>query len=299
MENIRKIWSSNQTYRIILIIAIIYAFLRLGLHVTYISGELLSDDQIELATPIDLGTYINMVERLQKRENLYPDPTRPLERYIFYQYSPTYAGVFSYLFSRFSPKTLAFIHTLLHLIAYGALYFYWQRIFIRLKLKDATKMLAWTLPIWLVFYSFWGDLSVLNIRVFMALLITSLIDAMLRKRLAWALLSVTLILLTKPQWSVVIALPFILRQHRFFVKLVVLTVITYVCITGLTILILNPTYAWQQYHDYYLLLLNMRANFPWRGPDSSFLLSLIHPSEPSLRSSLSSSFFCFKKKNKQ
>ena len=87
----------------------------------------------------------------------------------------------------------------MHVIAYGLLYWTWGRIFRRLGLERAQDVLAWTLPVWLVFSQFWADLSYLNVYVFMALFASLLIDALWEEKLGWALLWLALIIQTKPQ----------------------------------------------------------------------------------------------------
>jgi len=59
-------------------------------------------------------------------------------------------------------------------------------------------MLAWLLPVWLVFAQFWSDLGYLNVYVLMALLATLFIDALLDERLGWSLVWVSIILQIKP-----------------------------------------------------------------------------------------------------
>ncbi len=63
-------------------------------------------------------------------------------------------------------------------------------------------------------------LDVLNIYILLALQATLLIDAVLRERLGWALLWLSLILQTKPMWAFAAAVPLLLGRYRFFLRLV-------------------------------------------------------------------------------
>jgi hypothetical protein len=140
-----------------------------------------------------------------------------------------------------------------------------------LGLNCAVQMLVWTLPVWLLFSSFWTDLSYLNIYIIMALLGTLLIDAVINEKLGQSVLWASIILQIKPQWVFAIAIPLFLGRYRFFLKLLILTCITSIGIVGVTLLLVGPTYGWQQYVNYIQFLSNMPGNFPWRGPESPFL----------------------------
>ena len=159
----------------------------------------------------------------------------------------------------------------MHIIAYGVLYFKWGRIFNHLKLVRAAKMLTWSLPVWLLFSSFWTDLSYLNIYIIMTLFATLLIEAILTENLGWSLFWLSIILQIKPHWAFAAAVPLLLGQRRFFLKLLALTVIVYVAITGITVLVVGPTYGWGQYRDYVTFLGRLSRDFPWRGPEKAFL----------------------------
>ena len=100
----------------------------------------------------------------------------------------------------------------------------------------------------------------------MSLLATLFIEAVLYERLGWSLAWLSIILQLKPQWAFAAAMPLLLGQWRFFLKLIALAIITYGAIVGLMMFVAGSTYVWQQYTDYFQFLLNMRGNFPWRGP---------------------------------
>ena len=88
-------------------------------------------------------------------------------------------------------------------------------------------MQAWTLPVWIIFSAFWGDLAYLNIYVITALCCTLLIEAILAERLGWALVWASLLLPTKPYLVFPLIIPLILGRPRFFWKLLVGTITAY------------------------------------------------------------------------
>jgi hypothetical protein len=189
----------------------------------------------------------------------------------FYQYPPSFAlAVTPFLW--ISREAAAVIHTILHLGAYIFLYILWGRIFKRLNLLRAEKMLVWTLPVWLLFSSFWTDLGYLNVYIFMALLATLAIKALVEEQLALSLLWISIILQIKPQWAFAIAIPLLLGRWRFFWKLLLLSLGSYAAVTVLTVLMVSPGYGWQQYGDYVRLLQGISAGgYPWRDPSMPFL----------------------------
>jgi hypothetical protein len=263
-------WSHSRVFRSTLVIVVIYIILRLGIQVYYLSGSWSNEGpgQTEPYIPIDLQEYLKAAQNFQMRQDLYLKG--PFERVEFYQYAPSYALALI-PFLRLTPAATVFLDTILHILAYILLYLCWGRIFYRLKLYQANELLAWTLPVWLIFSQFWGDLSFLNIYIFMSLFATLLIEAILYERLGWSLAWLSIILQLKPQWAFAAAIPLLLGQWRFFLKLIALAIITYGAIVGLMMFVAGPTYVWQQYTDYFQFLINMRDNFPWRGPDAPFL----------------------------
>lgn len=264
MAHLRQIWSSSKLYRITLIAALVYVLLRLAIQGVLIASLSLSGE----TEGYDLQIYLDAATRLQVGQDLYPEGK--WDRAEVYYYTPAFA----LLFIPFSQLPLAIpmiALTLLHLVAYGLLYAWWDGVFRRLDLDRAREVLAWALPIWLVSSSFWGDLSYLNIYVFVTLLATLFIDAILNEHLGRLLLWLSVILQAKPQWAFAIAVPLLLGRWRLFVKLVGLAILVYGAIAGITILAVGPSYGWQQYVDYFRFLWNVRDNFPWRGPDMPFL----------------------------
>ncbi len=276
-HHLRQGWSQSKTFRVILVAAIVYTVLRLIAQGVYLN-TLLSPSQSALPDwvgaegpmiPADLQIYLTAAEHFQLRQDLYlKGSLARLEDH--YPYAPSFALAFI-PFLWLSPGTAAIVHTLLHIIAYVLLYIWWERIFRRLGIERAGKILVWSIPVWLVFSAFWGDLGYLNIYIIMTLFGTLLIDAILHERLGWSLLWLSIILQIKPHWAFAAAVPLLLGRHRFFLKLVTLTIIVYVAILGTTILVAGPAYGWQQHVDYVQFLGRLSRDFPWRGPDAGFL----------------------------
>ena len=265
MDQLREVWGRSKAYRFVLIATIAYTVLRLGVQVAYL--VVLPQYTEGYDVPVDLGIYVDAARRLQSRQDLYP---QGLDRIEVFQYTPVYALAFAPFLA---PPALAVavVHTLLHIVAYGLLYARWWRLFGRLDMAKAQEGMLWTIPLWLLFSSFWTDLGYLNIYVIVALLATLLIEAVLDERLGWSLLWLSIILHIKPHWSFAAAVPLLLGRYRFFFKLVGLALVTYVAVAGLAVLAVGPAYGWKQYVDYVRFLGNMRAYFPWRGPDAGYL----------------------------
>jgi hypothetical protein len=263
MTQLRQIWSRSKGFRVILIVVAAYTVLRL-----VVQGALLVELLQTGTEGYDLQLYLNAASHLQMRQDVYLKGT--LNYVEFYQYSPAYALAFT-PFLWLPLSAVLIIHTLAHVVAYGLLYWLWDRTFKRLGLGHVSQTLAWLLPLWLVFSQFWADLGYLNVYVFMALLATLLIDAILNQRLGLSVLWLSIILQIKPQWAFAAGVPLLLGQWRFFLKLMGLTVATYAVIVGAVMLIVGPLYGWQQYLDYFQFLRDMRDNLVWRGPDAPFL----------------------------
>jgi hypothetical protein len=156
-------------------------------------------------------------------------------------------------------------------LIYAVLYVRWWRIFERLKMPRAREMMVWLLPVWMIFAGFWADMSYLNIYILMALLATHFFEAVIAERLGLSLLWLSIILQTKPQWAVIVLIPLLLGQYRFFVRLAALAVAAYAAIAAVTIVIVGPSYGWEQHRDYFHLLTGIGTNYPWRTPDDPYL----------------------------
>jgi hypothetical protein len=280
VRQIHRCWSRSRAFRITLVIALVYTVLRLAVQGVYLAVMLFPEQNVMGGMPgwagvegpmmpVDLQAYLDAAKRFQLGQDLYPKGSfTQLEG--LYQYAPSFA-LACIPFLWLSPVAVTIIHTLLHIAAYALLYVWWGRIFRRLNLDRAGEILAWTLPVWLIFPAFWSDLGYLNIYTITALLSTLLIDAVLNERLGWSLLWLSITLQTKPQWAFAAAVPLLLGRHRFFFKLIALTLVTYVVVVGATILVIGPAYGWQQYVDYFQFLPRLSHDFPWRGPDRGFL----------------------------
>jgi len=277
---IRHHWSQSTAFRVVLILAVTYAGLRLFVHGAYLSVLLAPNSATSEGLPgwaetegpmlpVDLQVYLDAAERFEKREDLYVRG-RVTRLEDLYQYTPAFAMV-SRVFLRLSPAALAAIHTLLHLVAYVLLYVLWDRVFKQSALPAARRTLAYAIPLWLMFPDFWSDLGYLNIYVFMALLSTLLIESILAERVFWSALWLSLILQTKPQWAAVAALPALLGRWRFTIKSAGLALGLYTASAALTVLASNPTYAVKQWVGYARFLTQLSGHFPWRLPGDGFL----------------------------
>ena len=275
-EAIRHAWSRSRPFRVFLVLALLYALLRLAVHAVYLTtllapapGDLPGWTGIEgPAVPVDLQVYLDGARHFLQHEDLYLTTLEQIEYH--YPYPPSYALAFV-PFLWLPAAAVSILHTLLHLFAYGLFYISWDRIFRRLGMTRAGDALAYTLPVWLVFSGFWADLGYLNIYFILALLATLLIEAILHERLGWAVLWLSLILQTKPQWAFAALLPLLLGRYRFFFRLMGLAALAYAAVVGVTVLAAGPDYGWAQYGAYARLLVRLQEQFPWRGPEAGFL----------------------------
>lgn len=270
INHIRRLWLESRTYRRILLVTLIYLLLRLALQ-GVVLAQVWSAGPVASETTLisnDLQIYMAAANRLVNGQDLYLQEA--LDKIAVFQYAPSFALALTPLLP-VPFGLLAALHTLLIIGCYGLLYLWWGRLFRRLGLDRAEAMLAWTLPVWIVFAAFWGDLAYLNVYVITALGCTLLIEAVLDERLGWALLWVSLLLPSKPYLAFPLAILLLLGRFRFFGKLLAGTIAAYGAITGLTILLLGPAYGWTQHLAYLRFLADMTANFPWRTAESGFL----------------------------
>ncbi|MBN1875440.1 MAG: hypothetical protein JXA33_14515 [Anaerolineae bacterium] len=280
VSEIKQLWQNSKTYRILLTATVVYAVLRLVVQGGYLAVMLFPEAKImggvpawvdveESVIPDDLRIYLEAAKQFQLHQSLYPQP--PVDKMEFYQYAPSYAFAFT-IFLGLSPLAVTVVHTLLRFLIYVWLYVLWGKIFQRHSITQAVHSLAWTLPIWILFTTFWNDLAYLNVYMFMALLATLLIDAILCERLGWSVLWASIILQIKPQWAFAIAVPLFLGRYRFFARLVVLIIVAYGVIAGGVTLIAGIPYGLQQHTAYFELLSSINGNaYPWRGPEAPFL----------------------------
>jgi hypothetical protein len=270
MEHIRNVWSRSGWYRLGVILALAFFAVRAAGQVYYlfIVSPLEMGSFRGVFVPNDLKDYLEAAQRFFLQEKLYL--SGQLDRVEFYQYSPAYALLLTPLLS-IQPTVIVILDTLLHIAAYAAMYLAWGRIFKRIGLPRGEEMLAWTLPLWLVFEPFWSDLSYLNIYILVALLATWLMEAVLREDLAGAVVWTVILLQAKPFWAFAVGVPLLLGNRKFFWKILAGTVLGYLAVAGITILAAGPEYGLQQYAAYFRFLPEMSSNFPWRGPDMPFL----------------------------
>ncbi len=267
MESLHQVWAKSKVFRVILIVAIIYASLRLVAQ-GYLSTQRMLPGQSETQIiPNDLQDYLDAATRLSNHEPLYPI-TSDYGKY--YQYPPVFALAIRPLLLLPPAINLA-LNFLLRLIGYCILYFWWGRIFQRAKLMRAFELWAWTLPIWLVFSSFWSDLAYMNIYIITAMFGTLFIDAVLEENLVLSVLWLSILLQTKPFWAFAIAIPLLLGRWKFFFKLLLMGIAANALLIGGFLLIVGPAYGWQQHIGFIHFLASLNNNFPWRGPETGFL----------------------------
>jgi hypothetical protein len=99
-----------------------------------------------------------------------------------------------------------------------------------------------------------------------------LIDAILQENLGWASFWLGAVILPiKPHWAFALALPLLLGRYKFFVRLLIGSMIAYLIVAGITILAGGIGYGLQQYQDYFGFLARVSRDYPWWGPDKPFL----------------------------
>ncbi len=280
MKSLLTLWRQSKIWRFMVTGSIAYVLLRLVVHGLFLSlllfpgqgplGDLPAwTESQEAMVPADLQIYLNAAKNFRSRQGLYLQGSLArLEDH--FPYAPSFALAFI-PFLWLSPVAVTIVHTVLHFVALLLLYFCWGQIFKQLNLERAVQILPWTIPVWLLFSSFWTDLSYLNIYIVMALIGTLLIRAIINEQLGGAVLYLALVLQIKPHWAFAAVVPLLLGRYRFFFKLMVWTLVAYLLTTGIVILVASPAYGWQQYIDYVRFLARLSRDFPWRGPDSGFL----------------------------
>ena len=272
MKYIRECWSRSKAYRVLLILAVIYAVLRLAIQVFLFSDAMRPEAVAEgVQVSADLQqSYIASARHFQAREDLYL--TGSLEHVeAHYLYSPAFAFFFSPLLL-LPLQILLPLMLVIHVVAYGLLYVWWQRIFEQNNLSRLASQWARLLPLYLVFTVFWDDLAYMNTYIIIALFATFLIDAIMQEKLGWASFWLGAVILPiKPHWAFALALPLLLGRYRFFIKLLGGAVVAYLIVAGVTILAGGVEYGIRQYQDYFSFLSRLTRDYPWWGPDRPFL----------------------------
>lgn len=273
MSEIRTLWHKSKVYRVVLVLALIYTVLRLGVHGFYLATLLIPERlpewvgaEHQSSVPVDLQLYLDAAHRFRNGEALY----HTARRIEVYQYSPSYALFFTPFLSM-TPTSLVIFQTIIHIAAYLLTYLWWEKLFDNLHLEMAKTTLASTLPIWLCFSAFWSDLGYLNIYIPMVFIGSLFIEAALKENLSQAVIWLTLILLIKPHWAFALAVPLLLGRYRFFAKLILLAFTGYAIVVIFTMLMGGMDYVWTQYGEYVRFLTRLSHDFPWRGPEEAFL----------------------------
>jgi hypothetical protein len=272
VKYIRECWSGSKSYRVLLILAIIYALLRLAIQIFLFSDAMRPEAVAEgVQVSADLQqSYIASAQHFQAHEDLYLKGS--LEHVeAHYLYSPAFAFFFGPILL-LPLQILLPLLVVIHLVVYGLLYIWWGRIFEQNNLIDVARQWARLLPLYLVFSAFWDDLSYMNTYILIVLFATFLIDAIVQEKLGWASFWLGAVILPiKPHWAFALALPLLLGRYRFFIRLLVGAALAYLIVAGITILAGGVGYGMRQYQDYFGFLARLTRDYPWWGPDKPFL----------------------------
>ena len=269
---LREYWSKSKAYRVLLVLALLYAVLRLAIQVFLFADALRPEAVAEgIQVSADLQqSYIASAQHFRAREDLYNKGS--LEHVeAHYLYSPAFAFFFSPLLLLPLPILLPLM-VVIHILAYILLYLWWNRIFVQNNLIHLARQWAGLLPLYLVFSAFWDDFSYMNTYILIALFATFLIEAVVREDLFWASFWLGAVILPiKPHWAFALALPLLLGRYRFFLKLMLGAGLAYFIVAGITILAGGAAYGIRQYQDYVAFLSRLTRDYPWWGPDKPFL----------------------------
>lgn len=272
MNDIKTQWSQSRAYRVLLVLAVIYALLRLAVQIFLFSGAMSPEAVAEgVQVSADLQqSYIASAQRFEAREDLYLKGS--LEHVeAHYLYSPAFAFFFAPILL-LSLLILLPLMVVIHIAAYTLLFIWWLRIFKKTNLHQIANQWVRLLPLYLVFSPFWDDLSYMNTYMIVALFATFLIEAILNEKLAWASFWLGAVILPiKPHWAFALALPLLLGRYRFFLRLLVGAALAYLIVAGITILAGGIEYGIRQYQDYFEFLSRLTRDYPWWGPDKPFL----------------------------
>ena len=272
MKYAKEYWLGSKTYRVLLILAVSYVVLRLALQIFLFADALRPEAVAEgVQVSADLQqSYIASAQHFQAREDLYMKGSlQHVEAH--YLYSPAFAFFFSPILL-LPLQILLPLMLIIHGAAYALLYIWWSRIFEQNNLGDIGRRWAQLLPLYLVFSAFWDDLAYMNTYVIIALFATFLIDAILQEKLGWAAFWLGAVILPiKPHWAFALALPLLLGRYRFFFKLLLAAILSYLIVAGITITAGGFEYGIRQYQDYFEFLARLTRDYPWWGPDKPFL----------------------------
>jgi len=271
MNAIKELWSISRTYRVLLLMAILYAILRLAIQI-FLFADAMRPGAIAEGAQVSADlqqSYIPAAQHFRAREDIYLQGSLEILE-LHFPYSPAFAFLYSPILL-LPLNILVTLMVIIHLVAYWLLYVWWDRIFRQNKLQKAEKLWAWTLPMFLLFSVFWDDVGYLNIYLIVALFATFAIDAVLQEKLGWASFWLGAIILpVKPHWAFALAVPLLLGRYRFFFKLLLGTIVAYLAVAGITIVGGGAEYVIRQYQDYFGFLSRLSRDFPWWGPDKPF-----------------------------
>jgi len=272
LNRIRECWSTSKTYRALLIAAIVYAILRLGIQVYLFSDALATQSTAEgaqISSDLELA-YIPAAQHFRAGEDLYLKGSLAVIEYHF-NYAPSFAYFFSPVLL-LPLNILVPLLVLVHILVYILFYIVWARIFEKNHLNSVALTWAKLLPLFLVFSVFWDDLAYLNIYLLTALFASYLVEAVLDENLGWSIFWLGVVIMPiKPHWGFALAVPLLLGRYKFFFKLLAGSIVAYLVVAGITILAGGVDYGIRQYQDYFAFLARLSRDFPWRGPDQPFL----------------------------
>jgi hypothetical protein len=254
-EALSQQWRTSNSFRVGMILALIGLVINLALTVLW-QMELIPVEDSPPAN--DLMIYLAAGSRFLERQDLYITPGAD---FSLYAYSPAFAMAAS-LLTLIPYKIVWGIDALLHIIAYWAIYWRWFVIFRQQGLHKAADALVRLFPLWLIFTGLLYEIAYMNIYIFMALIATMLIEAMLNQQTGRAIFWLAILLPIKPQWAFALGIPFLLGQWRFLAKVLVGGILAYAAIFAITILIAGP-YALGQYREYVQTLQSIPHTFVW------------------------------------
>ncbi len=264
-------------YKLFLILALVLMAVRMGVHGVYLNTLLASQERAGSSylgsgdfdhLPLDLGVYLQAGWRFRQQEPLYPD--EDLEDMMIYQYSPSFALVFSVVLFIPPPILLGAI-TGLYFLGFITLFLIWGQYFRTYRLRKALNTLIWLLPVWLLYSAFWVDLGFMNLYIMMALLASLLIFYVIEEKLLPAAVILCLILLSKPHYAFPALVPLLFKRHRFFLKMLLLAMVGYVAMSIITVLVAGVTYGVAQYRLYLHFLTNLSRDFPFSAGKDGLL----------------------------
>ncbi|HMB21874.1 MAG: hypothetical protein ACM33V_13715, partial [Chloroflexota bacterium] len=274
MKYIWEYWSRSKNYRILLVLAIIYAILRLTVQVFLFAAMLKPDATAgsKMFSQDLQKSYIVSAQHFQAREDLYlKGSLENVDIAAHYLYSPAFAFFFSPILLLPLQRLLSLM-LIIHIAAYALLYIWWGQIFEQTNLPHLARTWARLLPLYLVFSTFWDDLGFMNTYILIALLATFLIEAILYEKLGQAAFWLGVVILPiKPHWAFALVLPLLLGRYRFFFKLLAGAALAYFIVAGITIMAGGFDYGIRQYQDYFAFLARLTRDYPWVGPDNPFL----------------------------